>query len=98
LPDVRNTRVIDIIKGFDGFDATCEIYDPWADPDEVKREYGISTLKNYGQLSGAYDAIVMAVAHREFYDLDYASLKHKSSSVIYDIKGILNKDVVSGRL
>ncbi|XHR97977.1 nucleotide sugar dehydrogenase [Mucilaginibacter sp. UC70_90] len=97
-PDVRNTRVIDIIKGFDGFDAACEIYDPWADPDEVKREYGISTLKNYRQLSGAYDAIVMAVAHRQFYDLDYASLKHTPSSVIYDIKGILNKDVVSGRL
>ncbi len=97
-PDVRNTRVIDIIKGFDGFDAACEIYDPWADPDEVKREYGISTLKNYRQLSGDYDAIVMAVAHREFYDLDYASLKHTPSSVIYDIKGILNKDVVSGRL
>jgi UDP-N-acetyl-D-galactosamine dehydrogenase len=97
-PDVRNTRVIDIIKGFDGFDATCEIYDPWADPDEVKREYGISTLKNYQELGGAYDAIVVAVAHREFYDIDYNGLKHTPSSVIYDIKGILNKDVVNGRL
>jgi UDP-N-acetyl-D-galactosamine dehydrogenase len=97
-PDVRNTRVIDIIKGFDGFDATCEIYDPWADPDEVKKEYGISTLKHYQELGGAYDAIVMAVAHREFYDIDYNGLKHTPSSVIYDIKGILNKDVVNGRL
>jgi len=97
-PDVRNTRVIDIIRGFDGFDAVCEIYDPWADPSEVKREYSISTLKNYQELSGNYDAIVMAVAHQEFYNIDYNGLKHTPSSVIYDIKGILNKDVVNGRL
>jgi UDP-N-acetyl-D-galactosamine dehydrogenase len=97
-PDVRNTRVIDIVKVLAGFDAHCEIYDPWADPVEVKQEYGVDTIKDIHNLRGKYDAIVVAVGHREFLDLNYSELKKNDLSVIYDIKGILEKDLVNGRL
>jgi UDP-N-acetyl-D-galactosamine dehydrogenase len=97
-PDVRNTRVIDIVKVLSGFEAHCEIYDPWADPAEVKQEYGVDTVKDIHALRGNYDAIVIAVGHREFLELNYNALKKNDLSVIYDIKGILEKDLVSGRL
>ncbi|AYL95553.1 nucleotide sugar dehydrogenase [Mucilaginibacter celer] len=97
-PDVRNTRVIDIVEGLHGFDANYEIYDPWADPEEVKRDYGIITLKKQDELTGSYDAVIMAVAHREFYDLDYTALKRTSTSVIYDIKGVIDRELINGRL
>lgn len=97
-PDVRNTRVIDIVEGLSGFDASYEIYDPWADPEEVKRDYGIATAKSFDELTGSYDAVIMAVAHREFYDLDYRALKRTPLSVIYDIKGVVDTDMVNGRL
>jgi UDP-N-acetyl-D-galactosamine dehydrogenase len=97
-PDVRNTRVIDIVKVLSGFEAHCEIYDPWADPAEVKQEYGVDTVKDIHELRGKYDAIVIAVGHREFLELNYSVLKKNDLSVIYDIKGILEKDLVSGRL
>lgn len=97
-PDVRNTRVIDIVKGLSGFDASYEIYDPWADPEEVRREYGICTIKNQDELTGSYDAVILAVAHREFYNLDYKALKRTPATVIYDIKGVANTEVVNGRL
>lgn len=97
-PDVRNTRVIDIVKVLSEFEAAYEIYDPWADPVEVDHEYGVKTYKNYDDLYGSYDAIIAAVSHREFIDLDYNKLKKSPSSVIYDIKGILDKSIVDGRL
>jgi UDP-N-acetyl-D-galactosamine dehydrogenase len=97
-PDVRNTRVIDIVEGLSGFDASYEIFDPWADPEEVKREYGISTIKKQSELTGSYDAVIMAVAHREFYDLDYQALKRTPASVIYDIKGVVDAAIINGRL
>jgi UDP-N-acetyl-D-galactosamine dehydrogenase len=97
-PDVRNTRVIDIVNVLSGFEAHCELYDPWADPAEVKHEYNVDTIKDLDKLSGNYDAIIVAVGHREFFDLNYDRLKKNNSSVIYDIKGILDKDMVNGRL
>jgi UDP-N-acetyl-D-galactosamine dehydrogenase len=97
-PDVRNTRVIDIVNVLSGFEAHCELYDPWADPAEVKHEYNVDTIKELDKLSGNYDAIIVAVGHREFFDLNYDQLKKNNSSVIYDIKGILDKDMVNGRL
>jgi UDP-N-acetyl-D-galactosamine dehydrogenase len=97
-PDVRNTRVIDIVNVLSGFEAHCELYDPWADPTEVKHEYNVDTIKDLDKLSGNYDAIIVAVGHREFFDLNYDRLKKNNSSVIYDIKGILDKDMVNGRL
>ena len=81
-----------------GFEAHCEIYDPWADPAEVEQEYNVRTIKNLDGLTGNYDAIIVAVGHKEFFNLDYNQLRKNNSSVIYDIKGILDKDIINGRL
>ncbi|QEC79956.1 nucleotide sugar dehydrogenase [Mucilaginibacter ginsenosidivorax] len=97
-PDVRNTRVIDIVKVLSEFEACYEIYDPWADPSEVELEYGVKTINAFEKLKGGYDAIIVAVSHREFFSLDYKQLKRGAASVIYDIKGILDKNMVDGRL
>ncbi|SDD37324.1 UDP-N-acetyl-D-galactosamine dehydrogenase [Mucilaginibacter pineti] len=97
-PDVRNTRVIDIVKVLSEYEVNYEIYDPWADPAEVKQEYNVRTIKNFDGLTGKYDAIIIAVSHNEFLGLNYSSLKKNDAAVIYDIKGILAKDIVSGRL
>jgi UDP-N-acetyl-D-galactosamine dehydrogenase len=97
-PDVRNTRVIDIVNMLKEYETDCEIYDPWADPAEVYTEYQTNTIKDYEQLQGAYDAIIIAVAHRQFLTLDFAKLKRNNNSVIYDIKGLLSSNLVDGRL
>jgi UDP-N-acetyl-D-galactosamine dehydrogenase len=97
-PDVRNTRVIDIVNSLNGFDACCDIHDPWADPAEVEQEYKVKTIRDFTEINKSYDAIIVAVGHREFLELDYSSLKKNGSSVIYDIKGILDKNLVNGRL
>ncbi|MFD1256118.1 nucleotide sugar dehydrogenase [Mucilaginibacter terrae] len=97
-PDVRNTRVIDIILTLQEYDTNCEVYDPWADKKEVKHEYGLSICNQYVELKGSYDAIILAVAHHEFLTFDLNLLKSKPQSVIYDIKSILNKSLVNGRL
>jgi UDP-N-acetyl-D-galactosamine dehydrogenase len=97
-PDVRNTRVIDIINVLSEYDVCYEIYDPWANPEEVKQEYNVQTHQKFEDLSGTYDAIIVAVAHREFFALNYNQLKRSPSSVIYDIKGILDQGFVDGRL
>ena len=98
-PDVRNTRVIDIIRTLQEYDTKCEVYDPWANPDEVMREYNLQLFNKYDELSGEYDAIVLAVAHHEFRNIDYnADLKKPTGTVVYDIKSVLNKSEVNGRL
>ncbi|MEO6150818.1 MAG: nucleotide sugar dehydrogenase [Mucilaginibacter sp.] len=97
-PDVRNTRVIDIVKVLDEFETDYEIYDPWADPAEVIKEYHVNTVSCIDKLSGSYDAIIVAVSHREFFDLDYNKLKKTPNSVLYDIKGMLDKGMINGRL
>jgi UDP-N-acetyl-D-galactosamine dehydrogenase len=96
--DVRNTRVIDIINVLHEFEAKPEVFDPWANPDEVAAEYGITTNKNLNMLKDNYDAVILAVGHNEFKLLDFGLLKRCKESVVYDIKGVLDKDVVDGRL
>lgn len=97
-PDVRNTRVIDIIKVLQEFEADYQIYDPWANPDEVLKEYNIITFDNFSSLEGKFDAIILAVSHGEFLTLNYDNLKRGRQSILYDIKGILNNNIVDGRL
>jgi UDP-N-acetyl-D-galactosamine dehydrogenase len=97
-PDVRNTRVIDIIKVLKEFEADYQVYDPWANPNEVFKEYGIKTFNDFLLLSGKFDAIILAVSHDEFLTLNYENLKKKKSSILYDIKGVLNNRIVDGRL
>lgn len=97
-PDVRNTRVIDIVNTFKSYDTNCEIYDPWANPEEVYQEYKVLTVKSEEGLSGNYDAIIVAVAHREFLKIKYDALKKSEGSVVYDLKGMLETGLADGRL
>ena len=97
-PDLRNTRVVDLIEEFETYKAIVSVYDPWVDKAEAKHEYGIEPIDQPEPAS--YDAVVVAVAHREFIDLGAAGIREfcKNQSVLYDIKGVLPRDVVDGRL
>lgn len=95
-PDIRNTRAIDIYNELTDYGIEVTVYDPWADPEEVLHEYNIKTIKKLLS-SDIYEAIVLAVAHDEFKSINFLSFK-LSQSVIYDVKGILNKKAVLGRL
>ncbi|MEM0940258.1 MAG: nucleotide sugar dehydrogenase [Bacteroidota bacterium] len=93
-PDTRNTRVIDIYDELNQFGFIADIYDPQADPKQVEEEYGISLISAF---SNSYDGIILAVSHREFLQLDWHSIR-KKVSVIYDVKGIIPKELIDGRL
>ncbi|MCZ4694019.1 nucleotide sugar dehydrogenase [Ancylomarina euxinus] len=95
-PDVRNSKVIALIHEFNEFGCEVDVYDPWADKQEVIDKYGIELLSCIN--GDKYDSIVLAVAHSEFKDLDYAALRNGGNAVIYDIKGVLPKEVVDCRL
>lgn len=95
-PDVRNTRVVDIINELKSYDTDITIYDPWANPEEVKHEYGVDTTREYCD-DDKYDAVVVAVAHNEFVSKNWKSCL-KENGVIYDVKACLAKDGVDGRL
>lgn len=95
-PDVRNTRVIDIVNELKSYQAKVSVCDPWADPAIVKHEYGIETFKKLSAFE-KYDAIILAVAHDEFNHLNIHDLVN-SPSVIYDVKGVLNDKAVDARL
>jgi UDP-N-acetyl-D-galactosamine dehydrogenase len=97
-PDVRNTRVIDIIKVLQEFEAGYQVYDPWANPDEVLKEYKIETINDFSLLKGKFDAIILAVSHSEFLTLNFENLKKTKSSILYDIKGVLNNNIIDGSL
>ncbi|MDU9048310.1 MAG: nucleotide sugar dehydrogenase [Candidatus Electrothrix sp. Rat3] len=97
-PDLRNTRVTDIIDELSTYGADIEIYDPWADPQEAQQYYGITMTE---ALSGnTYDAVVMAVAHQEFVQFDREKLERitRPHSVIYDVKNVLERSLVDGAL
>lgn len=93
-PDIRNSRVIDVVTELTDFGCNVDVYDPWANIEEVKEEYGISLIS---KLSNNYDAIVLAVSHDQFKKIDIKSLRN-DHSIIYDIKGFLPKEMVDGRL
>ena len=95
-PDIRNSRVIDVIRELQDFGCEVDVYDPWADPDDVKREYGLTMLNAFEEnLVRDYDAVVLAVAHQEFGAL---TLQTGDNTVVYDIKGILDPARCDGRL
>ncbi len=93
-PDVRNTKIVDVIRAFQDYGITVSTYDPWADPAEVKREYQLQTQTNLP--SENFDAVVLGVAHQEFGDIDFESLK-KEKAILYDVKGVLG-DQADGKL
>ncbi|TWF41653.1 UDP-N-acetyl-D-galactosamine dehydrogenase [Chitinophaga polysaccharea] len=95
-PDVRNTRVVDIYHELKQFGLKVDIYDPWADPAEVEAEYGLKILGAIDE-GAVYDAIIVAVAHKEFLSFDFA--KHRrNNGVIFDTKACIDRGLVDGRL
>src|SRR5687767_14054452 len=98
FPDVRNTRIVDVVNELTKFGATVDVYDPWVDPAEAKHEYGLRPVKRLRP--GSYDAIVMGVAHRQFREMGIARIRAlaKKRHVLYDIKYVFGRDEVDGRL
>ncbi len=95
-PDIRNTRAVDIVNELKQYGLEVEIHDPWVDPEEVMHEYGLKCLP---KLNGNhYEAIILTVAHDQFQSLNLKKLSSSSSTVVYDVKGVLKKDKVDGRL
>ena len=101
-PDIRNSRVIDVIKELQEFGCKVDVYDPWADTQEVKEEYHIELLQSSTIEIQGYDAVVLAVAHNEFKKIDEIiqnlNPDVKKSLVVYDIKGMLDRSHIQGRL
>jgi UDP-N-acetyl-D-galactosamine dehydrogenase len=85
-PDVRNTRVVDVIKSLKEFGTTITVFDPWANPAEVKNEYGIETLIEMPQQK--FDGVVLAVSHKEFLEIDFNNYLIENG-IVYDVKGVL---------
>lgn len=97
-PDIRNSHAIDVVRGLQEFGCEVDIYDPWALPEEVLKEYGVPAVNDAQLLSEkGYDAIVLAVAHKEFAKLDIARYRMENS-VVFDIKGVLPEEMIDGRL
>ena len=93
-PDVRNTKIVDVIKALEDYGIHIAVFDPWANPSEVEHEYGLVTVNK--KPNAFFDAIVLGVAHSDFQGLDINSLR-KKNSILYDVKGVL-VDGVDGRL
>lgn len=97
-PDVRNTKAVDVIKGLHDYSLNVTTFDPWAKPEEVMHEYGITSTQALNDLEGQkYDAIVLTVAHQEFLDLNLSDYLHENG-IIYDVKGILPLEQIDRRL
>jgi UDP-N-acetyl-D-galactosamine dehydrogenase len=94
-PDVRNTKVIDIVKALNEYNTRLTVFDPWANPAEVQHEYGITTVQTLPD--DRFDAMILAVAHDKFKELDLKKLEEESC-IIFDVKGFLPHEIVDGRL
>jgi len=97
-PDIRNSRIIDVINELKEFGINVEVNDPWADKDEVKREYNLELIENGELRVENYDSIILAVAHNEFKEIEKELKNKKDNQVIYDIKGFFDENLVDGRL
>ena len=97
-PDIRNSHAIDVVRGLHDFGCRVTVFDPWADPEDVMREYGRESVKDAAEIpEKEYDAVVLAVAHRDFRDFDVRR-RLKEKAVVFDIKGFLPRELVDGRL
>jgi UDP-N-acetyl-D-galactosamine dehydrogenase len=85
-PDVRNTKVVDVISSLEEFGVNITIFDPWADEDEVFNEYKVKSVKKIP--AKKFDTIILAVAHDEFKQIDFVKIR-KDNSVVYDVKNVL---------
>lgn len=95
-PDVRNTKVIDIIRHLQEYHIDVDVYDPWANPEEVKHEYGVDSIQQLPDNTN-YDAVILAVAHKEF-TYEFINKLCKDNCVLFDVKSLLDKEFVDGRL
>ncbi|MBU6950587.1 MULTISPECIES: Vi polysaccharide biosynthesis UDP-N-acetylglucosamine C-6 dehydrogenase TviB [unclassified Hahella] len=97
-PDIRNTRVVDVISAFESYNANVDVYDPWASPAEAEHEYGIRVIPELK--ANHYDAIILTVAHKQFKDMGIENIRKlgKDNHVLFDVKYVLPKDSVDGRL
>jgi UDP-N-acetyl-D-glucosamine/UDP-N-acetyl-D-galactosamine dehydrogenase len=93
-PDIRNSKVVDVIREMKSYGADVDVYDPEANAEEVAHEYGLNIIT---ELSKKYDAMILTVGHKIFADLDLESLKH-DRTIVYDVKGFLNRSSVTARL
>ena len=97
-PDIRNSHAIDVVRGLHDFGCRVTVFDPWAAPDDVMREYGRESVKDAAEIpEKEYDAVVLAVAHRDFRNFDVRRCL-KEKAVVFDIKGFLPRELVDGRL
>ena len=97
-PDVRNTKVIDIISELNDYELAVDIFDPWASPEEVMHEYHVKIFKEYSSIANnKYDAIILAVSHNEFLTINFNDLL-KANAVLYDIKSIIPISQIDARL
>lgn len=96
-PDIRNSRVIDIIDELKTYNLNVDVYDPWASPAEVQHEYGINIIKSEADLESKYDCVIIAVSHKEFKELKLAD-KVADNHVIFDVKSTFPKEVSDCRL
>lgn len=96
-PDIRNSRVIDIIREFESYHVSVDVYDPWANAEEVKHEYQLDLKISLNQLNQSYNAIILAVSHQEFLTLDLNALK-ADNAVVFDVKSLYPKESVNARL
>lgn len=97
-PDIRNSRAVDVVRGLEEFGCEVDLLDPWADPAEVEREYGIAAFRTPEALAGRkYGAIVLTVAHRQFLSMDFAPFKSEHA-VVFDVKGVLPREMVDSRI
>lgn len=99
-PDIRNTKIVDIYNTLKEYTDNITVYDPWADASHVKHEYGIDIYNGaYDSLNGKFDAVILGVAHNEFTDKDVRELlADRIKGVVYDVKGVLNREFIDGRL
>ena len=97
-PDLRNTRVIDIVREFRNYNANVDVYDPWVDAEEARHEYGITPVERLE--NGKYDAIILAVSHQQFIDMGLEKIRSlgKPTSVLFDVKYLFRPEQVDGRL
>ena len=95
-PDIRNTKVVDIYTSLEEYTKNVTVYDPWANKENVKREYDIDIVSEL-PTGEKFDAVILAVAHNQFKELDIKSLV-VDNGVVYDVKGILDRTIIDGRL
>ena len=96
-PDIRNSRVIDIIQELKEFEVQVDVFDPWAEALEVKQEYGVNLISESDLDLKSYDGLILAVAHEKFRKMIVAE-NIDSSTVVYDVKSFLPRSIITARL